>query len=72
MSVINQGIPRNIKKTIRLMIPLKLDGVCTGIVSPFLVFEMILNQQYTNGFKSWEFGKEAAQIFCLERATIAE
>jgi hypothetical protein len=27
---------------------------------------------YTNEFKSWEFGKEAAQIFGLERATIAK
>jgi len=25
---------------------------------------------YPNEFKSWEFGKTAAQIFCLERATI--
>ncbi len=27
---------------------------------------------YRKWFKSWEFGKAAAQIFCLERATIVQ
>jgi len=28
--------------------------------------------QHIKWFKSWEFGKTVAQIFCLERATIVQ